>query len=248
MDGIYRIKNGEPVKTEIKRMFDTHGPYMLDQQRLDMLTKVSVLVDASTTTSYESGTQESKANISSAVGRAVVGGVLAGGVGAVVGGTTGKRNTTISSVITEELDTNLTVELEFSNARPIHVIITKLSSYHWLLEQLNQEPATDEQIFEIKKYAQREKEIWQEVDGRLKPEEPKLLSPVLALLAPVIVCAALLYLYEDTLALIMLFPAGYLLMIIFSWIIGSYNKRVSDFYESKRLNLYDVIDKQRRPR
>ena len=146
-----------------------------------MLTKVTVLVDASTTTGHQTGTQSSKAKMLSVVGRSVVGGVLTGGAGAIVGGVTAKRNATIDTETTQTLHTNLTVELQFREAAPIHVVVTELSSYHWLLEQSGSEPASDDELRQMQTAAQvqiphelEEKRKWNYVDEQLNDQKPKL--------------------------------------------------------------------------
>ena len=88
------IKNGSPEKANIRKMFSSHGPYLIGDLRLDSLTSVNLLVDSSTTTSHQTGNHESitKAKTGSMLGRAVVGGVLLGGTAAAVGAITGKKN------------------------------------------------------------------------------------------------------------------------------------------------------------
>ncbi|CAG1021994.1 hypothetical protein MTYM_01408 [Methylococcales bacterium] len=46
MQDIYVLKSGESVPAKIERMFETHGPYMIEGQRLDFLSKVNILADS----------------------------------------------------------------------------------------------------------------------------------------------------------------------------------------------------------
>jgi len=102
---LYTFKDGKAIPARIERLFKTHGPYTIEGQRLDFLTKVQLLVDSSTTSTSQSGTSTSKANTGNMIGRAVVGGILIGGVGAVIGGLSAKRESDINNISSETLHT-----------------------------------------------------------------------------------------------------------------------------------------------
>ena len=73
---------GNAVRPRINRMFDTHGPWLLGEIRLDQLKSVEVVRDASTVTTTEKSSGTITNEIS--IGRAIVGGIVGGGVAAVV--------------------------------------------------------------------------------------------------------------------------------------------------------------------
>jgi len=157
MKEIYIFKNGKTIQARIEKLFETFGPYTIEGRRLDLLTKVQLLVDSSTTSTYQSGTNTSIAKTGSMVGRAVMGGVLIGGVGAVIGGLSGKRESVINTVNNEILHTELTAELIFEDGYSLYVLLKDKGSFHWLLSFVNQTPLTDEEI-EIDR-EKREKEV-----------------------------------------------------------------------------------------
>lgn len=47
MKDIYIFKNGETIPAKIEKLFETHGPYTIEGKRLDLLSKVQVVVDSS---------------------------------------------------------------------------------------------------------------------------------------------------------------------------------------------------------
>jgi len=146
MEGINVIINGTITPANIERMFVTHGPYQLNGLRLDKLSKVEVLVDSSTTTKFETGSSVTKSKTGSMIGRTIVGGVVLGGAGAIIGGATGKKASTNTSITTETRDTELTVQLTFYDGITMNVFITKLESFHWLLGMAGHTPMSDKQI------------------------------------------------------------------------------------------------------
>ncbi|MGZ4978709.1 MAG: hypothetical protein ACXV8O_16305 [Methylobacter sp.] len=146
MNDIYIFKNGETVPAQIERMFGTHGPYILENRRLDFLTKVQIITDSSTSTINQTGTSVSNAKTGSMLGRAVVGGVLAGGTGAVIGGLSGKRETQINTISSEIVDTALTAELIFEDGSLMYVLLKSIESFQWLLGFANQPSMNDEQL------------------------------------------------------------------------------------------------------
>jgi hypothetical protein len=146
LSNIYIFKNESKTLAKIVKMFDTHGPYLLEGRRLDQLVKVQLLHDASTSTSTQTGNSINTSNTGNLVKRAVIGGVLTGGVGAVIGGVTGKREATINTQTTTEVQTELTVELIYIDGSSQYVFLRDITSFHWLLSFANQSPMTDEEI------------------------------------------------------------------------------------------------------
>lgn len=172
VEGIYRLDSGHPVEADIHRMYATHGPYMMGGRRLDKLSDVVTLVDSSTTASYETGTHTTRASTTSVLGRALVGGILTGGAGAIVGGVTAKRRTQIHSETTESRNIELTLRLDFVDGPPVNVVVTRLESYHWLLAQVEIRPATDAELSEQKALADAYPERRDHVDRMLAHEKP----------------------------------------------------------------------------
>jgi hypothetical protein len=132
MNDIYIFRNGQTIPAKIEQLFVTHGPYTIEGNRLDLLTKAQIVVDSSTSSISQVGTSSSTANTGSMLGRAVVGGVLTGGAGAVIGGLSGKRDSTINTVSSESKSTELTTELTFEDGSNMYVLIKSMESFHWL--------------------------------------------------------------------------------------------------------------------
>lgn len=146
MKDIYIFKNGETIPAKIEKLFETHGPYTFEGKRLDQLSKVELLVDSSTSTIKQTGTASEHTQTSNMLGRAAVGGVLAGGAGAVIGGLSGKKESISSNVSSEVINTDLTAQLVFEDNSSIYVRITDISAFHWLLGFANMKPLTDEEL------------------------------------------------------------------------------------------------------
>lgn len=146
MSDIYTFKNGSKSVAKVDKMFGTHGPYMLEGKRLDQLIKVQLLHDASTSTSTQTGSSVSSAKTGNMVKRAVIGGALTGGVGAVVGGVTGKREATINTTTTTQVKAELTVELIYLDGCSQYIFLDDLKPFHWLLSFANQASMTNEEV------------------------------------------------------------------------------------------------------
>ncbi|MGZ4159738.1 MAG: hypothetical protein ACXVNF_02910 [Neobacillus sp.] len=143
---IYIFKDGKNIPAKIEKLFRTYGPYTIEGKRLDLLSKVQLLADSSTTSTIQSGTSTSSAKTGSMVGRAVVGGALAGGTGAVIGGLSGKRDSVINTVSSETLHTELTAELIFEDGGSMYVLLKDIKAFHWLLGFANQPSLTKDEL------------------------------------------------------------------------------------------------------
>jgi hypothetical protein len=192
MDGIFVFQNGNRVPAKVERMFKTHGAFLLNGVRLDTLSKLQILVDSSTSTRLESGQSISTSDTGSAVGRAIVGGVILGEAGAIIGGMTGKKTSAIDSVTTEVKNTQLTAELTFHDGSTMNVFLTSLDVYHWLLEMVGKPPMTDEELEIERKLSievEEEKAIfrrrWAQVDSEIK--EPRNKDGMIAIFE-IIIC------------------------------------------------------------
>lgn len=138
---------------QFKQLHGTHGPWLINGLRLDELDSAEILLDSSTSTMHQTSTSTSTASNASAIGRAVVGGVALGGVGAVIGGTTGKRSTISTATAVESKAVELTVKLTFIGGEVLHAIVTDVAAYHWLLEFTTVAPATDEELATLARQA-----------------------------------------------------------------------------------------------
>jgi hypothetical protein len=155
------FKNGQTVPAVIKLListwhlndygqmyvnYDDSKVVFLEGQRLDKLIKVQLLLDSSTTSTFQTGTEVNKANTGSMIGRAIIGGVLLGGTGAVIGGLSGKRESEINAQSYSTTRTEFTAELLFDNGKSIYVLIKSQSAFHWLLGFANQPSLTNEEL------------------------------------------------------------------------------------------------------
>jgi len=150
MKGIYIFTAEGAVPANIGKLFDTYGPCTIEGRRLDFLNKVVLLVDDSTVTTIQSGTSASQAKTGSMIGRAVVGGILTGGAGAVIGGVTGKRESVINTTSIETLQKEITAELIFLDGTSMYVLLKNKKAFHWLLGFANQTPLTDSELQQLK--------------------------------------------------------------------------------------------------
>lgn len=129
---------------EFKQLYGTHGSWQIHGLRLDKLESAEILQDSSTSTVRETSQSTSTASSSSSMGRAIVGGVALGGVGAMIGGATGKRLTETISNAVESKAIELTVKLVFIGGEVLHAIVTDVAAYHWLFEFTTMAPASAE--------------------------------------------------------------------------------------------------------
>jgi hypothetical protein len=146
MKEIFFLKSGESLPAKIEKLFQTHGPFTIEGRRLDCLAKVNVLVDSSISTMQTTGTSTSKAKTGSMLGRAVVGGVLTGGSGAIIGGLSGKREAYTNTISSEVKQTEITAELIFQDENSLYVVIKSIEAFHWLLSFAGQRPLTDDEL------------------------------------------------------------------------------------------------------
>lgn len=146
MKNIYIFKDGSIVPVEIKRLFNTHGPYTIEGKRLDLLTKVNLITDSSISTFKQTGSSIETSKTGSLVGRAVTGAVLAGGVGAIVGGLSGGKESVTTSTSEETIITDITIELVFNGNDFLYIQVKDMGAFHWLLGFANQSPLSDDKI------------------------------------------------------------------------------------------------------
>lgn len=143
---ILPVNRDSEASFEIKRLFDSHGPWTINGKRLDELESVDIVLDSSTSSRHETSLGKTTANAGSLVGRAVVGGALLGGAGAVLGGATGTKTNVSTATSVETRNTELTCKLKFSNGDILHTIITDVAAYHWLLAFTSSPAATAQEL------------------------------------------------------------------------------------------------------
>ena len=106
-------QNGSPVETKLKRLYATHGPFVIDDYRLDRLEKVEIVRDASTVTTHSTSEGETSTKTGSLATRAVVGNMIAGPAGMIVGAGSAKTNTVTKTVSNETINVNIYLSLTF---------------------------------------------------------------------------------------------------------------------------------------
>jgi hypothetical protein len=143
---VFLLKDGSKVKASTYKMFETHGVPMLDEQRLDNLVDVSLLFDGSTVETHSTSSGESTVNNKNMAKRAIVGGVLLGGAGAIIGGATAKQEITTKSKSVEKINANLTVKLRYSNDLEQIVILSNIDHFQYLISFVNMIPRSDNDI------------------------------------------------------------------------------------------------------
>jgi hypothetical protein len=146
MNNIYIFRNGCTELAQVEKLFKTHGPYELEGQRLDKLVKVQIISDSSTQSISQTGKETTKANTGEVIGRAIVGGVLLGGAGAVVGGMTGSHESKSKSSSRTLNKVEYTVELIFEEEVLLYVLVKSQDALHWLLSFVNQPSLTTEEV------------------------------------------------------------------------------------------------------
>ena len=144
---------GNAVRPRINRMFDTHGPWLLGEIRLDQLKSVEVVRDASTVTTTEKSSGTITNEIS--IGRAIVGGIVGGGVAAVVGATGGRQKVSTESVAQQKVNAHVYVDLTFSDRPSIKAIVHDEEAFQLLQSQIGQEEWSPYQIKKAKLEADR---------------------------------------------------------------------------------------------
>lgn len=176
MSNIYIFENGAKKRIHIERMFKTHGPYLLEGRRLDQLAKVQLIHDSSTSTQTQRGTSIDNVNNLNMLKRAAVGGILTGGVGAVIGGATAQRQATFNTTTKTHITTELTAELIYLDGTSQYVLFDDLKPFHWLLGCANQTPLSDAEIEAERLTALRE-QTETELRKILNPKVEQLFLP-----------------------------------------------------------------------
>lgn len=140
------LKDGKKIKASTYQMFETHGVPMLDEQRLDTLVDVSLLFDGSTVETHSTSSGESTVNNKNMAKRAVVGGVLLGGTGAIIGGATAKQEIITNSRTVEKIKANLTVKLCYDSGFEQIIILNNIDHFHYFMSFVNMRPKSDNDI------------------------------------------------------------------------------------------------------
>jgi len=140
------IEAGNTKIVPVKMLYNTYGPLALAGGRLDQLRDVVLVADSTTSTFEEKGNSESKARTGSVIGRSLVGGLLVGGVGAVVGGTTAGRSDSFTSVTQEKKSYNFTLSLEWKDGTRKIASVDNPQDLEWLMSFLGSPEMSEEEI------------------------------------------------------------------------------------------------------
>ena len=167
------ISAGVKKIAKIEKLYNYLGPLCLTYgndkdgfpvpiARFDNIESIEVVNDLSTrkiVTSSE-GASVTKAKTGNMVKRAVIGGVLTGGAGAVIGGVTGTRNTeTVStSTSSEVLNYLVTLQAKFKDGKIITFTVDNPEITELLFSHIGTEYINDEELAKLKILAVQEKE------------------------------------------------------------------------------------------
>ena len=155
------IIDGKYINCSIGKMFNNQGPFCIYEsvdwyglpivlRRLDKMQSIEVLSDLSKrrTSTKTSGNQG--ASTSNVVGRAIVGGLISGGVGAIIGGVTGEKRITTSSISTEDIDLNLILSIRFSDEPSLTIKLTDTSVLEFIASFSGSTAASDDELASLK--------------------------------------------------------------------------------------------------
>lgn len=152
------LDSGKPKKAKMHRMFGTHGPFMIGALRLDRLDSVEILRDASTVTTYTATLGETATNTGSLVSRAVAGQILAGPVGAIIGGSTAKATTTSAAISNQVANPDVYLAMKFRNiATNVIVQLHSDEAFRQILASVGQKECTPVELAEMEALSK----IWQ---------------------------------------------------------------------------------------
>lgn len=112
---IVLYQDGNAVETKLKRLYATHGPFVIDDNRLDRLERVEIVRDASTVTTHSTSEGETSTKTGSLATRAVVGNMVAGPAGMIVGAGSAKIKTVTEAISKQSVNVDIYLSLHFRN-------------------------------------------------------------------------------------------------------------------------------------
>lgn len=131
--------HNDPKITETVFVFESTSKLVINTKILDFSDLIAFELKSNEQIIYKSSvsTSKSSASTGSMIGRAVVGGVLFGGVGAVVGGATATKNTT---TINSPQQANVTHNYK------IHIIVNSITEPQIVIDLRKNEEAANELV------------------------------------------------------------------------------------------------------
>lgn len=113
MSAVMIYEGGKTRRDTIRRMYFANGPHLLGARRLDHLISATVIRDASTVSTSALTEGTATTSIGSQAARGVTGAVLAGPVGAIIGGSGAKQNIATKTVTQQTTNTDVYMQLQF---------------------------------------------------------------------------------------------------------------------------------------
>jgi uncharacterized membrane protein YeaQ/YmgE (transglycosylase-associated protein family) len=159
-------------------MFGTHGPYVISATlRLDKLMTAEILRDASTITSQSKSEGTATTSTAGQIGRGIVGGVIAGPVGAIIGGSGASQKIETNSTTHQTRNVDIYLSLVFRGGESAVIEVFDEASFRLLIASAGQNEWSDAQIQEAKQeaadYSKWEAE--QHAQARTKQKQTNLL-------------------------------------------------------------------------
>lgn len=113
MGAVVIYEGGKARRDSIRTMYFANGPHLLGARRLDHLLSATVVRDASTVSTSAVTEGSATTSVGSQVVRGVAGAVLAGPVGAMIGGSGAKQNIATKTVSQQTTNTDVYMQLQF---------------------------------------------------------------------------------------------------------------------------------------
>jgi hypothetical protein len=113
MGAVVIYEGGKAHRNSIRRMYFANGPHLLGTRRLDHLVSATVIRDASTVSTSAMTDGTATTSMGSQAARGVAGAVLAGPVGAIIGGSGAKQNIATKTITQQTMNTDVYMQLQF---------------------------------------------------------------------------------------------------------------------------------------
>jgi hypothetical protein len=139
-------KDGRAERAILGQLFTTHGPYSVLGLRLDRLIKAEILRDASTISSTSKSDGVATTSVAGQIGRGVVGGVIAGPVGAIIGGSGASQKIETNTTTHQTRNVDIYLALFFKGAESIVVEVFDESAFKFLMASVGQKEWSQSQI------------------------------------------------------------------------------------------------------
>jgi hypothetical protein len=166
-------KDGKAEGANIRQQFTTHGPYVLNNYRIDKLERVEVFRDASTVTSHGTTKGTTTTSTMGQIGRGIVGGVIAGPVGAIIGGGGASQKTESATVTHQKQNLDMYLMLTFRGGESLLVEVKNEGAFQFLVSSAGQEEWPQQQIESAEREAQAYAE-WLAKDNERKRQAASL--------------------------------------------------------------------------